>query len=261
MHLLEDTTQPQHVRNEQHLDYIPHTTFGLTNLGLTNFYGIPSPWQSPIENYGFANIFNKLNYQHGMLDWRGAGFTKLEDFWDRHLYNRNPAVLSADTSGGSNTLGLAEWCNGNFLGVRHKYAEYYQTNSIKYYPFPSRTTSTDYRVRQASLDNLIAGANTLTLKNGLQVKAIYLKKTGDGITMDYMSRFTYFGGRFPHYAPMTIRDDNVLSNYHAIFIPRAVQYSAGLLDYFFRGTISSSVTGYDSGSNQFTNVIVNTSSK
>ena len=37
VHLLQDTTQPQHVRNEQHLD--------------ERFLGVWAPWKSPIETY------------------------------------------------------------------------------------------------------------------------------------------------------------------------------------------------------------------
>jgi hypothetical protein len=35
----------------------------------------------------------------------------------------------------------------------------------------------------------------------------------------------------------TINDPNVLDDYHAILIPKAIKYSAGILDYFFRGRI------------------------
>ncbi len=60
---------------------------------------------------------------------------------------------------------------------------------------------------------------------------------------------------------MTIADDNVLSNYHDIFIPKAVEYSAGVLDYFFRGAMDVSLIGYDTNLLQYTNLIVNTSSQ
>jgi hypothetical protein len=210
VHLLEDASQPQHVRNEQHTVY--------------------TPWQSPIEAWGLANV-TKLNYQHSILNWKGASFTKLEDFWDRHLYNGSGTVLYNAEHGGAQ-LGLAEWCNGNFLGARHLYPEYYQPSDIRYYPYPSRNTSTDYLQKKS---NLASGVHTLTLKNGQQVQAIYLNKTGDGVTYPDQSRFDYFGAKFPYFGMLTINDNNVLSNYHNIFIPKAVQYSAGLLDYFFRG--------------------------
>jgi uncharacterized protein YjbJ (UPF0337 family) len=198
----------------------------------------------------------QLNYSNSVLDWRGVGFVKMEDFWDRHLYNRDASKLDADVNGGTSTLGLAEWCNGNFLGARHLYAEYYETNSIKYYPFPSRNTSTDYLQRRG---NLPSAVHPLSLRNGQPGQAIYLAKTNDGIQIPYHSRYTYFGAKFPNVGMITINDPNVLSNYHNIFIPKAVEYSAGLIDYFFRGTLASGLPGGTNGS--FDLNIENTSSQ
>lgn len=59
MHLLEDTSQPQHVRDEQHWE--------------------GSPYQSSIEEWSKKN-WNLLNYTCAMLDWRTAGFAKMQDF-------------------------------------------------------------------------------------------------------------------------------------------------------------------------------------
>lgn len=41
---------------------------------------------------------------------------------------------------------------------------------------------------------------------------------------------------------LTINDPNVLYDYHYKLIPKAVEYSAGLLDYYFRGQIGVSAT-------------------
>jgi hypothetical protein len=213
MHLLEDASQPQHVRNEQHL---VHTLS-----------------ESAIEDYGMKHRF-ELNYAHSVLDWKGAGFTKLEDFWDRHAYQGTASKLDAETNAGTNTLGMAEWCNGNFLGGHHLYAEYYQPGSIEYYPFPSRNSSTDYLQVRAHLHSAV---QPLSLKNGQQGQAIYLRKTGDGVQMAHHSRFTYFGAKFLGFGMITINDSNVLSDYHNAFIPKAVSYAAGLIDYYFRGSL------------------------
>jgi hypothetical protein len=231
MHLLEDTTQPQHVRNEQHLDQI---------------YGFNTTWRSPIEDYGNENV-NNLNYEQGILDWKGAGFTKLEDFWDRHLYNGNAAALDADVNGGTSTLGLAEWCNGNFLGLRHSYAEYSSAGDIRHYPFPSLFTSTGYLQHGAYVD-------MVTLKNGKQANRIYLHKTTDGIQVSHFSVASYLGTRFPNKIFPThssIDDDNVLNDYHQILIPKAVEFSAGLLDYFCRGQLVVSL-GLDTNTDWYT---------
>lgn len=246
MHLLEDTTQPQHVRNEQHLDKFVK--------------GISTPWRSPIEDYG-QDHWQTLNYGDGsMLNWRNAGFTKLEDFWNRHKYDgSSSAALVADANedpnGGPNTLGLAEWCNANFLGARHMYADYYPKGDIRRYPYPS-LHSTDYSQIQAKFP---AAVHPIGLKNGQFGPSIYVNKTGDGIQFNDISRLTYIGASFPYSQLMTIYDDNVLSNYHNLLIPKAVKYAAGVIDYYFRGTMD--VNSTDNGDGTFTLTIVNTSSQ
>lgn len=223
MHLLEDTTSPQHVRNEQHL---------------------PPFWKSHIEDWGKRNA-NPTDFS--MLDWRRAGFTKLENFWDRHLYNGSAAALdNAETTGGT-LLGLAEWCNGNFLGERHQYADYYPQGDIRHYPYPS-LAGTDYQQVKA---NPSSGMDDTTLLNGNSGKAIYLAKTGNGISITHQSRVTFLGAMFPDNPgpkSTTVNDPKVIKDYHVAFIPKAVKYSAGLLDYYFRGQLEVGVSANTGGS-------------
>ena len=249
MHLLQDASQPQHVRNEQHL----------------TFDWVKTPWRSPIEHYGKENI-NKLNYSHTILDWRNCGFTKMEDFWTRHFYsgaNSSALVADASASGTSSVrLGMAEFANGNFLGARHLFPEYFNHKDIEYFPYPSRNTSTDY---QAVKSNPLSGLQTNKLANGQEVKSIYVRKTGDGISINHICRVNYLGlktisglltGGTPY---CTINDDNVLKDYHDVLIPKAVAYSAGLLDYYFRGTMDVGVTNNSDGT--FALQVTNTSSQ
>jgi hypothetical protein len=248
MHLLEDTSQPQHVRNEQHYDVWP--TGGNT------------PWRSFIEDYGESNVAT-LNYQHAVLDWRGDGFVKLQDFWDRHLYNGSGTPLAADVSGGANTLGLAEWCNGNFLGQRHLYRELFARGNICYYPFPS-IYSTDISSWAPSKDISGAFIDTEFVSEGISGSRVFLRKLKDGVSVSHHSVLTYTGVKYPLFygqptrkVSCSITSANVMSDYHAQLIPKAVQYSAGLLDYFFRGTLK--VTIALDGDAQFTNTVLNTS--
>lgn len=235
MHLLEDTSQPQHVRNEQHWD----------GLG-------PLFWESPIEDYGLAHK-EELNYQHSMLDWRNAGFTNLQDFWDTGKYAAlGVSALNGDTAGGAGTLGLAEWCNGNFLGDRHSYAEYFKPGDIRYYPYPARRSKTT--AYTTFTDTLV--------KNGKTTTVAYLQKGGDGMPVTHHSALTKFGRKYPginNRKASTIRDDNVLKDYHAAVIPRAVEYAAGLIDYYFRGDISGQVIDFDTNTMLYTISIQNVS--
>jgi hypothetical protein len=250
MHLLEDASQPQHVRNEQHV--FPTNTW---------IYRHFDPFISPIEEYGKKH-FTSLNYGDGsMLDWRANGFTKLEDFWDRHEYAPGNATVLNNAENGGAQLGLAEWCDGNFLGARHLFPEYYRHGDIEYYPYPSQDQSTDYSdVKLHPEDHIY----DVTLENNVTGKGIYLAKTGDGITYNHIARINYLGAKLPGLVGQyycTIDDPNVLKDYHANFIPKAVKYSAGLLDYFFRGTMNVTVIGYDTNTLMYTNLIVNTSSQ
>jgi hypothetical protein len=220
VHLLEDASQPEHTRNEQHL--------------------CPP---SRIEQYG-DRLVDGLNYQPGLLDWRGFGFTRMRDFWDRDLYDGSSAqalVNDADPWE-PERLGLAEFSNGNFLGGRHLYPEYFTPGSVQYYPFPSRTTSTDYEQVRA---NPALGLHTFRLENGREVRGIYITKVADGVRDYFLSRINYLGARrfrgLAGPAFCTINDPVVLRDYHNWMIPKAIEYSAGILDYFFRGRLEVEV--------------------
>lgn len=77
----------------------------------------------------------------------------------------------------------------------------------------------------------------------------YLSKVADGIQMDKHSKLTFLGlqhlkGYLPNMPPygITINDDPVLAEYHSLLIPHGVSYSAGALDYYFRGRLDVRVT-------------------
>ena len=193
LHLLEDDSQPQHVRNEQHL--LPF-------------------WRSYLETYGGNNRAN-LIYGSGVLDWRAAGFSKLEDFWNRHHYNGNGSALSDGS-----TLGLAEFANGNFIGKSHSFPEYSSPGSVAYYPFPSRDHSTTYNQVKS---NPQVGVKPLKIGDHLG-QGVYLSKNSDGVNIEHLCRVNYLGAKIPGLSGAvycTIYDDNVLKDYHDIIIPNS----------------------------------------
>jgi hypothetical protein len=235
LHLNQDLSQPDHVRNDNH--YVDAAAY--------------------IENYGVTNYSNNPSWfttqAHGWPYWQSNNFSKLLDFWDRGLYTNGSSQALRDEAGGSVKLGLAEWCNGNFLGERALYMEGYNFLAHKHkFPFPSLRTSTDY----PNPANVVASH----LKNGLAINRMNVRKNRDGIIVNNHSVLLYMGAKFPQRPTkhsMTINDTNVLQEYHSLILPKAVEYSAGILDYYFRGTLD---TSFDAdGTNNL--VITNTSSQ
>lgn len=235
LHLNQDLSQPDHVRNDAH-----------------------PPWHAWIEKYGIETYYNQPGAfplrPRGWPSWRDAGFTKLEDFWDRKRYTGTATALNNDAAGAAGQqLGLAEYSNGNFIGEDATYAEDFNPSDRHYFPYPSRLTSTDFL--QARWQIWMNRA-PITLPDGTSGQGIYLRKVSDGIGFPHHSRFLYLGVKHPvPNGPIarvenTINSVNVLKDYHDILIPKAIEYSAGILDYFFRGKLGTTVTPNGDGTYQ-----------
>jgi len=237
LHLNQDLTSPDHVRNDNHYNE-------------THRY---------IENYGQQDYLNNLQWfnqqPHGWPYWQTQGFSKLLDYWDTGKYaNGNSDALVQETAGNTK-LGLAEFSNGNFLGEDALYNEVVPaSDSFHHFPFPSLNSSTTFLSVRSQLSS---GMDTSFLKDGTPIQRIYLNKTADGVSVTHHSVLNYLGAVYPRKSgaitkvSVTINDLNVLQDYHSILIPKAVEYSAGLLDYFFRGQLAVSI-GLDTNTGQYT---------
>jgi hypothetical protein len=217
IHLIQDLSQPSHTRNDNH-------------------YSVRY-----IEKYGQANI-NNLDYiSASALDWKAAGFVRLKDFWDRDLFDGTSATPLSNDSGAT-TLGLAEFSNGNFLSEDSLYGESVTTSdATHYYKYPSLITGTNFNLTKT---NFLTAAHEVLMNNQVNAARIYLTKTGEGVNVQHHATLSYMGYRFfgvtdrlPVYG-VSIYDDEVLKDCHSIIIPKAVSYSAGALNYFFRGKIA-----------------------
>jgi hypothetical protein len=256
-HLLQDTSQPQHVRDEQHVD---------------RKIIADRPWLSAFEKYGKDHVAY-LNYTATLLDWKTAGFTKLKDFWNRGFYtwdrstqpppNAQPLINNEDPTQPTNKLGLAEFTNGNFIGQRHTYCEIIPPSAFFYYPLPSLTNGTDW-------NNLIANpaayakSSSFSSSFGADSTAyrfIVGKTAAQGRAVTHHGAVTYLlasaGFSTAKSIPYASCDDlDVLKDYHDALIPQAVSYSAGLMDYFFRGQLG---VGLSSNSGTYSLEITNIS--
>lgn len=237
LHLNQDLSQPDHTRNDNH-NY-ERGAF-IENFGNKHFQQNPQWFIPPPHDV------------QGWAYWQSQGFSKLLDFWDRNEYigSTDSKGLSDDADGTSGKkLGLAEFSNGNFLGERALYKEVYKSWDKHYFPFPSKS-STDFP----------GNPEIVTFANGKTHNVI--TKTKDGVTGFRLSVLNYLGAKFPSVPTShntTLNDDGVLQDYHSLLLPKAVEYSTGILDYFFRGSMEISIIGYDAASMQYTNLVVNTS--
>jgi hypothetical protein len=199
---------------------------------------------------------------HGWPWWQGeAKFQKLEDFWNRGLLITNKAnALNSDAGNeAGKELGLSEFCNGNFISEDAMYGEFFANHGAKhYFQYPSLETSTIFPQIRANPANYV---KPYTLANGVISNHVVIQKPYDGIYVTNHSVLNYLGAKFPttHLKrKTTIHDDNVLQEYHEKLIPKAIEYSAGILDYFFRGTMDVSLN-LDTNIGPYTVTNLNTS--
>jgi len=230
MHLLQDTSVPDHVRNSAHPE---DAIFGKNPFTGSAYF---ESWAK--NNYLFINtlaanpIFPTVSFN---VSYNGLAPTT--QLFDAEIYNgTNPST--------GLTQGLSEYTNANFFSNSTIFAaEIYQASDRHYFPYPKKT-STD-------LQSFIAGSKayeTITAEDGNTDKAYWISKTADGETIKHFLRARYFTnivynlfGEGPLYYSTFYRDEKCHEDYASLLIPRAVGYSAGLLNYFFRGAIDISL--------------------
>lgn len=221
VHLIQDVAQPAHVRNDTHF---------FEGIGLLN--GMES-WAERAERdlnviTGFAQVplFPSLSLNTGGTP--GDGIEPITEFWDTDQY-----LGTAGTRPGREALavGLAEYTNANFFSED----TIASTNPGHQFPYPSVNIA-DYHVCQDAPP-----------PNSLAVTRWYISR--DPCPADpQQGRVDHFlaqsllrniFGLQPHAITAAAQlDDRVREDYARQLIPRAVGYSSGLINYFFRGQLA-----------------------
>jgi len=230
LHLIQDMAVPAHVRDDfkSHLDFQ-----GITPANLFK----PKKWfRDKIEYYVEHHIKELL------MGSVGGELTEpsLTKFWDTNDYiGQDPDDLN------NLMIGLAEYTNMNFASKNTIFAEDFlsdsnTSNDDYYHPYPRKTSTDvqDYINRNKLPETVIGEDNIPDIR-------FHIKKTGDGEEIAYFAAPTYLTRDIqnePDYDERVFNrsfkiDDKCAKNYAELLLPRAVGYSAGLLDYFFRGTI------------------------
>lgn len=222
MHLVQDMSVPEHTRDDGHYapayeEYVRDHSNLLTTATINPIFfdmtALVQPSAFTNAPVPISNLFDTNQY---------TGY--------------NPDITV------NNNIGLAEYTNANFVSP---------DTLFKNFTYPSKNTSVE--VKYYDIPDL--------LNKGTTVKRPYYRKKADGETgfdmdndgipdgyrltgEDYFAfyRQKVYGGDVLVVPPM---DDNVYADYAAFLLPRAVGYSAGLLNYFFRGQME--VTILDGG--------------
>jgi len=232
MHLLQDAAVPDHVRNDAHPE---DAIFGKVNVN--TYFESWAKAKSDIINSIATNLNPDFSFPKVSFNITYSGLVPITQLFDTEQYDgTNPSA--------SLTHGLAEYTNENFFSKDTIFsAERYSTDHRHYFPYP-KTTSTDV---QAFLEG-VKLRQTVLARDGNSDTGIWLSKITDGEEISYFLRtskltkliYKVFGEGELFYKTF-YRDEVCHESYAEKLIPRAVGYSAGLLNYFFRGNIEISL--------------------
>lgn len=228
MHLLQDMAVPAHVRNDGHPEESIQDMFLKKKLPGGDLY-----FEMWAKKYpGIINAFaSKPSFPVVDLSKKAEGLSPITQFYDTDQYVKEG---SPDTG---LTWGLSEYTNANFVSADTIFTETFDKNDRHYFPYPSYAPNC-YQI----VETVDAATNK---------KKRYLKKTCQG---ELVTHFAAAGPLFPYLWPLhrgSLKlDETTHRDYTEKLLPRAVGYSAALLDYFFRGDINliydatSSLPGY-----------------
>jgi hypothetical protein len=230
LHLIQDMAVPAHVRDDfsSHLDWV-----GITWQTLFS----PKKW--------FGDKFEYFVEHHSGWIAGSEGGDLIDEtltkFWDVNTYTgQDPDSIDA------RMIGLTEFTNMNFASKNTLFTEDCLTdsdpeNDIYYQPYP-RKSSTNV---QEYIDGNVLPV-TLIGEDNEPDTCFYIEKTGDGVILDHFVKPTYFTKEIqqePGYDERVFNktfriDEECAKDYASEILPRAVGYSAALLDYFFRGEMA-----------------------
>ena len=231
IHLIQDAAQPQHTRNDSHAGFDCKATL--------NALGPKSLYESYVD--GLART-NQLAYG----GYTNVSLVQPRDYWD-------------DGFG----RGIAEFSNRNFVTAGTNFLG--PPDDLRPPPdFPS-PNGVAAQTAKVDIQSLIPGTP-------LRGKLTFISTPYDDVYIPQADRnprtstYSIFNpeltrrGLLPGYTLNRFNFDEAWR----LLIPRAVGYSAGLMDYFFRGTLeiapperfSYLVAPYDDGNGQFTKLKV-----
>lgn len=225
VHLVEDMAQPQHTRNDPHA--------GRKYDGSSGFLGHKSVYESYIEARAIGGTFTTVGGANPSTVTVTAAPLDYGNFPIPVFTDYRSFFTTRQSGGGDNVLtrqGLADYSNRSFFSAGKNFDNTEYPYPIGFISGNTQDWTTDWEGK--------------TLANGAKVKLLL------GNLPDVSSPLpltTY--GLFDQFLQQSGQRGFTLTkpNYDAMadqLIPRAVAYSAGLINYFFRGRIEADDAGY-----------------
>jgi hypothetical protein len=236
MHLIQDMSQPDHVRNNTHLVDGTGFLWGLETWAKNNSGIINSFAQGPIPD-----VIVDLTQSFIGTTTRQVTLGPVANLIDTRNYYSDLTTFIPSTA---TNLGLSEYTNSNFFSHSTIFAaDRFSPGDDYYFPNPT-TTSTDLQ----SFINKTKPSNLITVNNNVVDQSNYISKTSRGEILTYLTRQgvstrfiqSVLGISRAFYWSFKL-DDTCYYNYSQKLIPMAVAYSKAMLDYFFRGELTVTV--------------------
>jgi len=202
MHLVQDMAVPLHTRNDIHLFGRGRGIEGWAEDEFHRDWALAQPYTGP----SLENIFSAY------VDDTAAP-TPVSALWDMKRYDGEGPPL------GSGLLGLAEYASYNFLSW----------HTVGAYKYPLDTALNHALGLYEEVDGSLYlqkpatafGSHIYHLANVTSLAHLYLPDELLGLQV-----------------PPYLLDDNCFEEYSGLLLPFATEYSAKLVDYFFRGRMS-----------------------
>lgn len=220
LHLLQDVSVPAHVRNDFKGHMVDVTPYGT----VARIFASDS-----FEKYLKDNETEVTEVDPSdVVIPDVAEFDRFKYFWDKEQYKLPELDVNATIpSDGRLQCGLSEYVNANFFSECAMFPEPLLETDSHFFPYPNR--------------ECVEPVPTAT-----EPTRLYLRKTQGGdsgyllalaeLWWRDMESYDSTAGTFYHYLAASL-DRDVYADYAARIIPRTIGYTAGLINYFFRGTL------------------------
>jgi hypothetical protein len=242
MHLVQDAAQPDHVRNDAHPLPINKAS-GLTIevWAKENFKSIEDLKAFVPEDKIISPTLpnpSTLTLDSSYSDKNLSPTALLLDT-DQYDIN-NPSQFFTNGLATSLAIGISEYTNANFASDHTIFAaDRLPPDDSHYFPYPRKSST---NLQQLMDKNILP--ETVIAEDGVAEPTLYIKKERDGESIDHFvkprytttSRWDNVGGGTVYELDF-YRDEICHGDYAKKLLPRAVGYSSGLLNYFFRGQI------------------------